>query len=167
MKRGFTIVEIIVTITIMAILLTLAVVNVTSSEANARDAERKADMESLALNLESFYKNVDPSIPLSGSGYPNTTLLTDATITSTLPDIDPKSVRAPGVTESDPISVVAATNNVQTITGVTPLPTSSSYVYQPLSETDALCTTGACRKFNIFYFQETTNTVVKIESRNQ
>lgn len=167
MKRGFTIVEIIVTITIMAILLTLAVVNVSSSEANGRDAERKADMESLTLNLEQFYKTVDPAIALSGSGYPNTTLMTNATITSTLPDVDPKILRAPGVAESDPISVVAATNTAQTTTGILPLPTASSYVYQPLTETNTLCSSGACRKYNVYYFLETTNTVVKIASRNQ
>ena len=37
--RGFTVVEILVVIIIMAILLTLAVVNVRSTQINARDAE--------------------------------------------------------------------------------------------------------------------------------
>lgn len=36
-RRGFTIVELIITITIMGILLTLAVVNVGTTQLNARD----------------------------------------------------------------------------------------------------------------------------------
>jgi prepilin-type N-terminal cleavage/methylation domain-containing protein len=54
--RGFTIVELIITITIMGILLTLAVVGVGTTQMNARDNERKADIEAIALHLESFYR---------------------------------------------------------------------------------------------------------------
>ena len=52
LRRGFTIVELIITITIMGILLVLAVVNVSGTQAQARDDERKADVESISLNLE-------------------------------------------------------------------------------------------------------------------
>lgn len=68
-SRGFTIVELIVTITIMAILLTLGVVNLRSSQANARDAERKTDIESLATNLETFYNSGTNSSTLCPTGF--------------------------------------------------------------------------------------------------
>lgn len=54
-RRGFTIVELIITITIMGILLTLAVVNVNATQVSARDDQRKADVEAIANHLESFY----------------------------------------------------------------------------------------------------------------
>jgi prepilin-type N-terminal cleavage/methylation domain-containing protein len=54
-RRGFTIVELIIVITIMAILMTLGVVNLRGSQAGGRDTERKTDVESIAQHLESYY----------------------------------------------------------------------------------------------------------------
>lgn len=173
MRRGFTIVELIITITIMGILLTLAVVNLTSTQVNGRDSERKGDAESLALNIENYYTNQNPDIPMSGGTYVGSSHMNDAEITKYLPDLDLKNAHAPNVPLSDPISVVPATNNVTTVTGVTPKPskTNDVYVYQPLTATGALCTdpisSGDCRRFNIFYYQEVDNTVKMITSKHQ
>jgi len=177
-RRGFTIVELIITITIMGILLTLAVVNLTSTQVNARDSERRGDAEAITLNLESYYNNDSQdssgNFLNSGGTYPGSSYISTATTFSrVLPDIDPKSTHAPGVDLSDPMSLVAATNTVQTVTGIQPLPSKSNdvYVYQPLTATGTLCTdpsiSGDCRKFNIFYYQEGSNTVEKIMSKNQ
>jgi prepilin-type N-terminal cleavage/methylation domain-containing protein len=54
-RRGFTIVELVIVIAIMAVLLTLGVVNVRASQIDARDAERKTDIETIAQHLETFY----------------------------------------------------------------------------------------------------------------
>lgn len=54
-RRGFTIVELIVTITIMGILLVLAVVAVSSTQLSARDQERATDVEAIKSNLEAIY----------------------------------------------------------------------------------------------------------------
>jgi prepilin-type N-terminal cleavage/methylation domain-containing protein len=51
-KRGFTIIEIVIVITIMGILLTLAVAGISSSQINARDTERTQDMTALTAHLE-------------------------------------------------------------------------------------------------------------------
>lgn len=56
-RRGFTIVELIITITIMSILLTLAVVNVNTTQMNARDDERKTDVQTIGSYLDSFYSS--------------------------------------------------------------------------------------------------------------
>jgi prepilin-type N-terminal cleavage/methylation domain-containing protein len=160
--RGFTIIELIIVITIMGILLILGVVNLRGSQANARDDERKGDVGAIALNLEGYYKGVNDT---GGVGtYPSTTS-SDASnelITTYLPDIDIKSLLAPGVNDPDKSFISAIDNNAQT-------PTISQYMYQPLQSSGALCTSilQGCRKFNIYYRLETDNTVYKITSKNQ
>lgn len=54
-SRGFTVVELVVVMVIMAILLTLGVASFNGSQANARDAERKADIDTIAKSLEARY----------------------------------------------------------------------------------------------------------------
>lgn len=170
MKRyGFTVVELVIVITIMGILITLAVVNLTASAVNGRDAERDSDVNSIATHLEIFYKNGTPSSTSAGR-YPSTALLANAetSIKSFLPDIDLAVVTAPGAS-SVASSFIPATNAVQTEAGVLPQPTTSQYVYQPIQSDGTLCTTETqeCRKFAIYYRAEVDNTVKKIISKNQ
>lgn len=54
-KNGFTLIELLITITIMAVLLTLTVVSLRSSQAVARDEERKTDIAAIAQALENYY----------------------------------------------------------------------------------------------------------------
>jgi len=62
-RRGFTIIELIIVVTIMGILLTIGVVNLRGSQANGRDAERKVDVDTIALHLETYYTSgVDSSV---------------------------------------------------------------------------------------------------------
>lgn len=171
--RGFTVVELLIVITVMAILLTLAVVNVRSAQANARDAERRTDVENIALTLESFYNAThtvpgSPSFDLSRS-YPSTTATASADPANwIIPYIEQrtpaKSLYAPGVDHDGPPSLVVATNNATNPTLVVPEPTLTTYVYQPLSNDpynvgagDALCTsfvTLPCNSFTIYYLVE-------------
>ncbi len=168
-RRGFTVVELIITITIMGILLTLAVVGIVSTQATARDDERKTDVEVIANNLETYYRNGTEGSTSIGR-YPSAVLTTsgDSYIQTTLRDINLKSLQAPGAS-SVATSFIAATNNNQTEAGVTPQPTTAQYVYQPLQASGALCTSEAqeCRRFNLFYRLESTNAVQKVTSRNQ
>ena len=74
-RAGFTLVEIVIVMVIMAVLLTLTVVSLAGSQVNARDEERKADMEVLARALETRYRAGNPFItsPSIGAGsYPAT-----------------------------------------------------------------------------------------------
>jgi len=69
-RRGFTIIELIIVVTIMGILLTIGVVNLRGSQANGRDAERKVDADTIALHLETYYTSgVDTTTtPFSATG---------------------------------------------------------------------------------------------------
>jgi prepilin-type N-terminal cleavage/methylation domain-containing protein len=171
--RGFTIVEVIVTITIMGILFTLAVVGVGATQLKARDNERQVDIEVIASNLESFFKSGrgDLSTSQTLGRYPTTNLNSSAaTMELLLENIDTNALMAPGIT--DPTDTFkAATNAVQSASGVTPAPTKDHYIYQPLFPNGTLCTgvagTEDCRKFNLYYRLEGDNTVYMVTSKNQ
>lgn len=167
-RRGFTIVELIIVIAIMGILLVLAVVNLRGSQVNARDEERKTDVESIAFHLETFYDSGTTGSTTLGR-YPSTGII--GIETTILRDIDLKLLSVPGQISS---SLRAATNSTQTIGGVTIAPSSTNdiYLYQPMklvSGAWSLCTSGTdeCRKFNLYYWRELTNTVVMLKSKNQ
>lgn len=170
-RRGFTIVELLIVIAVMGILLTLGVVNLRGSQTNARDSERKTDIDNIALHLNTYYQSGNDSQPTPNK-YPSTLLASSgaAYMQQVLRDIDVKSLTAPGVTDPT-LTFIPATNNIQTTTGVTPQPTISQYVYQPI-QSDAsasLCTSDAqdCRKFNLYYRLEADNTVYMVTSKNQ
>lgn len=169
LRRGFTVIEIVIVITIMGILLTLAVVNLNASQVNARDAERKGDVEAIASNLESFYRTGTAGSTTLGR-YPSTVISNndETVLRSTLRDLDLKAATAPNAT-SAATTFISATSNYTTTSSVTPQPTVSQYVYQPLQTNGALCTaeTQECRKYNIFYRLEADNTVYVITSKNQ
>lgn len=69
-RRGFTIVEIVIVMVIMAILIGLAVLNISSTQANARDNKRKTDVENIARGLETRYKEGNPVVT-AVSAYPD------------------------------------------------------------------------------------------------
>jgi len=172
-RRGFTIVELIITITIMGILLTLAVVNVGTTQAKARDDSRKSDIESIAANLESYYvSGTDNSVNFAR--YPSVALVgTAANISLSLRDADINAFLPPGTTDVTQ-TFLASTNSgtapaIQTTAGVLPQPTTSQYIYQPIKSDGSICAAGDidCRKFNLFYRLESDNTVYKWTSKNQ
>jgi prepilin-type N-terminal cleavage/methylation domain-containing protein len=162
--RGFTIVEIIVTITIMGILLTLAVVGVGATQQKARDDERVADVEAFAAHLEAFYRTGKDSNSRLNR-YPSTGLTVTGvdSITNTLRDIDLKSLMAPGITDPLDTIKIASTNSL------TQTPTKDEYIYQPLQGDGTLClnSTQDCRKYYIYYFLEGDSSVHIYTSKNQ
>jgi prepilin-type N-terminal cleavage/methylation domain-containing protein len=145
---GFTLIELLIAITIMVVLLILAVVSLQGSEMAARDEKRKTDISIIAQQLENYYTSGTSSDPTIGR-YPGTDLMnTETLVTATLRDLDIKALRAPGVASSSAMSLIMATTN-----STTQSPNASTYIYQPLTSTGALCTTTTtgCRKFNLYY----------------
>ncbi len=163
-KHAFTIVELIVVITIMGILISLSVVNMRDSQINARDSERKADMEALALQLEIYYTSGSAASTSTGE-YPSTIELIGNESTL-LRDLNLNSLNVPGSIIS---GLVAATNNNTSANGVTPTPTIDNYIYQPIASDGSLCTLASqeCRKFNLYYAFEADGTIYSIQSKNQ
>lgn len=171
MKRraGFTLIELLITISVMVILLTLTVVSLRSSQANARDEERKTDVTTISQQIETYYESGTDSSGASVTGeYPSTNIMnTETLVKQTLRDIDPNALRDPSTPAASPISFIVASNN--SVPTLASLNSGATYIYQPLDASGALCTTAAqeCRKFNLFYTLETNATVQSIVSRHQ
>ena len=162
MKRlaGFTLVELLVTISVMVILLTLGTVSLTSYQVNARDVERKIDVGIITQQLEAYYS--------TAGSYPSTALMnTESTVNSTLPDIDPKALRDPNTPTTSTMSLTVAPS--ASVPSIASLNSGKTYMYQPLTSANALCTTTAmeCRKFNLYYTLETDLSVKTITSKHQ
>lgn len=160
-------IELMIVIAVMGILLTLGVASFQGSQIGSRDHERTADIESLAMYLESFYASGSDSINTTGE-YPSIQPISGliGNEIGYFRDLDTKTIIAPGQTTS---SLVVATNNTQTTAGVLPQPTINQYIYQPIATDGSLCDDGAkeCRKFNLYYRNESDNTVQIFKSKNQ
>jgi len=55
LKKGFTLVELMVVITVIAILMTIAIVSFTRIQKQARDTKRKADLRTIQTALQAYY----------------------------------------------------------------------------------------------------------------
>ena len=160
-RDGFTLVEVMVAIVIMAILLTISIYSLNNLQADSRDSERQADTENIARALDTYYKD-------NGTGYPASGPVNTADkSTELLPDVSSDMFSTPGNTPA--ASWRVATNSSTSPTAVTPAVTTNLYVYQPLTATGALCTTGTveCRSYRLFYRLETSNQIVTVESKYQ
>lgn len=90
-KRGFTLIEVLVTISIVGLLASLALVSFTSSQKSARDTQRKSDLKQYATSLEVFASDNNDLYPeRSTTVSAQNTLCSDLGIT-TCPE-DPKNV---------------------------------------------------------------------------
>jgi len=166
-RRGFTILELIIVITVMGILMIVGVINLSGTMANARDAERRSDAESIAMRLEEFFSSGN-GIATNMGRYPSTNEFIGHE-SSILPDLDKKSLMSPN--ESSPSLISATDANSQS-------PPANQYIYQPLFADGSLCVqanTDKCRKFNIYYHIEiptsdcpaVNGNICKITSKNQ
>jgi prepilin-type N-terminal cleavage/methylation domain-containing protein len=87
-SKGFTIVELLIVIVVIAILATLVIVTFTGIQQKARDSKRQTDVDALDSHLEAFYAN--------NGYYPTITDLTSATwVSNNLKGLDPSALNDP------------------------------------------------------------------------
>lgn len=95
MRRGFTLIEVLVAVTIVAVLVSIGVVSYGSVNKRSRDAKRKGDVEQLRSALE-MYRADNGYYPNTGSGsWADASGLSTALVSTYLPAIpsDPKTTQ--------------------------------------------------------------------------
>lgn len=192
-RNGFTVVELVITMAIMAILLGLAVVSLISTQANGRDAERKSDIETIARGIEQRYSR-GFAIPSDGSGQPTSATLpspislNEGSYPSTQEmsylmgsansNFSPATLLNKNfITDNLPgtdLSSFSAPNNGNLIVSSsrnTPNVSTlgNNYMYTPLNAAKKLCTNinTTCASFTLYYVSEVGGTVQAIGSRHQ
>jgi len=77
-KKGFTLLEILVVIGIIAILVTMGISSYTTAQRKARDAKRRSDLQSIGNALEQYYSicnyKYPAALPAAGSKLTATTV---------------------------------------------------------------------------------------------
>ncbi len=188
MKRraGFTLIELLITITIMVVLVVLTVVSLRSTQASARDDERKTDVESIARGLEIRYNDgnnrvTGPSYVQEGS-YPGTNEILHAQGTS-MADFTPMQIAGgyltdllPGTAASSFVppnggsfipSCTSSCQPAETQSVIDAVTTTNTYVYEPIASDNSVCAQGNCVRFNLYYRTEVDNVLHKIVSKHQ
>jgi prepilin-type N-terminal cleavage/methylation domain-containing protein len=92
-KRGFTLMELLIVIAIIAILVSISVVSYSSAQKKARDARRHSDMKALQNAWEQYYADNNGNYPGTTTAAPCTLSLVsnpDTYLPGGLP-VDPKS----------------------------------------------------------------------------
>lgn len=181
MKRGggFTLIELMITITIMVVLMSVAVVNMLSVQANGRDQERQTDIGAIARGLEVYYQSGNPYTSTPKGYYPGSQEVTNAAATTPpfsnfLEGVGTTSYTAPNLTDVTSFGVASATTTGNNPDGsyddtqARSFLSSKPYLYQPLTRSNTFCTSYAnCVKFNLYYLTEVDNTVHVVRSKNQ
>ena len=195
-RRGFTVVELVVVMVIMAILLAIGGLAIGSSRANARDAERTSDIEILARGLETRYTRgkINPAVTavpayVKPGTYPSinemnhiigqsVTGFTPAQITTgygpiALPGTSVEAFSPPGQLNYAGFTVSSCSAAIEVLTAAAcldTLTTKDTYVYEPIDANGALCvdTVEGCVRFNLYWKRETGSTTLQqLRSKHQ
>lgn len=93
-KRGFTLVELMIVITVIAILATIAVVSFTRVQKQARDTKRKAEIKSLQTALQAYFTEKQ-HYPNTAPVTPGTAQVASVALTGLAPDYIPSIPTGP------------------------------------------------------------------------
>lgn len=196
MKRasGFTLIELLITISIMVILMTLAVVNIRGTLVQARDEERKSDVETMARGLEQRYNVANPKLPsaaiavgkgsypdvnemLHALGFPRAGFTPEEVPGGYLPELLPgttkKTFKAPDVPyyiKSVTLMCVWACQPAETQSVVDAMTTGinkENYVYEPIDRNGNICCCGGCIRYNLYYRTEADGALHVVKSKHQ
>ncbi|HPQ82174.1 MAG TPA: prepilin-type N-terminal cleavage/methylation domain-containing protein [Candidatus Saccharimonas sp.] len=190
--RGFTVVELVVVMVIMAILLTLGMVGISDYQVAARNKERQADAEAIARGLERRYTQGNKVITSAGNygpgGYPNMFefihmsafwdlsgngvvpgFVSGGYLVDNLPGTTKSSFSTPGNDPNNSLIYYCFFCGVgpENATYLATYVTKDKYVYEPLTATGGQCNSEVCTRFNLYYRKEGETTYQTIRSIHQ
>lgn len=187
MNRGFTIVEILITLVVMVVLLTLGTISISSLLRNARDAERQEDIGAIARGLEQRYNKGNSYIVGSdGRGsYPtvsefqhmrgdniagfNPTQVSGGYFTKVLTGTNDSTFLNPS---SENQFVLECQSSCGAADNTTQLNTvfaanDDPYVYSPENASGNICTTAPCVSFTLYWLSEVSGSRQSVESNHR
>ena len=141
-QSGFTIIELLIVIAIIAILAGVVLVNFQGAQAKARDTQRVSNMSALQAKLEEYYG--------TNNGYPNTFTA------STFAGMDPGTILDPKG-RSMTINALQADKTAADGVAAPTAASSSDYLYVPYGTTG--CTT-TCTGYEIKAYIEKPTTAI-------
>ncbi len=151
-QSGFTIVELLIVIVIIAILAALVIVTYSGMQARARDTERQTDVAAIAKSLEIFY---------SEKGYyPKKSNMSQSSavwIKANLPELPAKAI-------VNPLAPSGTTNSIKILF---PSTTTADYGYVTLNTDGTDCDADECPRFTLILREETTGNLKTITSINK
>jgi len=193
--RGFTIVELVVVMVIMAVLLTLAMVNISNSQVSVRDKKRAAAAEAIARGLEARYNQGNPRISstpgnyTTAGGYPGVfefqhmlgidmgannfvpAVITGGYIDDVLPGVSLDIRTAPGKPAGQALRLYCTPPSCsaapENATHLAAQLTIDTYLYEPLTSNSTQCNNEKCTRFNLYYRTESNAQLQKIMSKHQ
>ncbi len=196
-RRGFTVVELVVVMVIMAILLALVMAGISPYQASLRDKERTADVEAIARGLEQRYAQGNPKVKSTSSGgtinytaaggYPSVLELlhiggenqgangfvpeqiSGGYYDDALPGTTAATRRSPGVNSGMSLSLYCffCSAGPEDAAYLETKVTTSTYVYEPLTASGTQCDSGKCVRFNLYYRTEVDKSLHTIRSKHQ
>lgn len=139
-RRGFTVLEIVVTLVVISVLLTVGIYTAMSGQSTYRDRERQADIKAISIALEDYYKR-EGFYPVGA-------------VISTALKIDSQALKAPGQTT---ISIQSG--------GLADANSVDKYIYEVLP---VGCDNTAieCRNFRLYYLKEVGGDKQTVFSKN-
>lgn len=145
-RSGFTIVELLIVIVVIAILATISIVAYNGIQSRARDAERKSDGSAIQKHVEifyidnGFYPGVGQLQSLADQGHANW-------VKNNLKGLNGESLRTPGAPSSDSDSIVGDITTSK-----------DKYGYRPVHGNGAVCGAGStgnpCVSYVLSYKKE-------------
>lgn len=190
MKQGFTVVELLITLVIIATLMSLGVVSFLGAQVDARDSERASDIAVIARGLENYYKRGNSKITFTYrtvGAYPSANefshimgvnLCSDATFSAKIVSGGTCSINSGYASDAligtstssftPPVQTLPNTESVTTNTVPTTNLNAGKYVYQPLAANGAACSTDTCPKYVLYYQEEADpQDNISVKSRHQ
>lgn len=157
-RSAFTLVELIVTISVIAILTTIVSVGMSMYQVNARDAERSSKAATLSEGLERYYeKNGEYPSPRSlTNNYADNTPQSVAAILS----VDAAILQMPKAQETTSYSISSDLSDDNDVIAYTARSSVNNTSCQTKKD-------GGCDEYTLNYTEEFSNEVVTIESRKK
>jgi len=184
---GFTLVELIITMVVMAILMALGTVAISGLQAQARDKERESDIDAIARGLEARYANGNPRASggddtkkgiypganeiLHSDGWSRAGYIPEQIVggyrTDLLPGTSKASFISPsGIDTFNLVCVYACAPGGDQTQLNNAFNNEDRYIYEPMDNNNNICCCSTCYKFNL-YWKDESGTIHKVMSKHQ